>query len=392
MNRKEINRKKWHSPITGVNPGDTPEIIFKNCGAPNFSVERFIEGDIGDVQIDRFDNYIKYPDETAPEVIGYWREKGLIKEIHYTPDKNYIPQKYVDKLKAIGVCANEEEALKRYAKWASYIPVSSLEDTARKYPLLFLLHGGDDPIYMTETYGFLDLAAEKEIIVISPQDAGYENVGRLLDYAFDNYPVDPARVYCAGFSGGAAKTEDTVIAYTEQFAGAIMVGQLLRKRFYGDPSNDRLHRISELKIPALNIEGLTEAGKTLPMNISQEFNKCIPDIERTVKDNCEGLNHWLSFIRSPRRVTEAEMYACAHSADDVERAIGTPFDATRVERHFDRNYYMGDYLDDCGVTLLRVIGVENVPHWPVPSFAEIGWDFVSAFTRDPDTHELRYNG
>ena len=143
-----------------------------------------------------------------------------------------------------------------------------------------------------------------------------------------------------------------------------MVGQLLRKKFYGDPTDEHLSKISKLKIPAINIEGLTEAGKTLPMNISQEYNHCIPEVVRTVEDNCEGLNYWLGFNRCPRRVTLEDMYNSAHSADIVERMIGTVFDSTHVERHFDRNYYVGDYVDDEGVTMLRVVGIEDIPHWP----------------------------
>jgi len=384
----ELEKKYWNTPISGVTPGETPKSIFRACGAPNFSVERFMNDDIGSVQIRRFKNYIRYPDPGSPEVMEYWRKKGLIKELHDKPEKKDIPQRYVDRLMAIGVCADREACLVRYAQWASYVPVSSLEDPDRRYPLLFVLHGGDDPIYMTEAYGFMDLAAREELIVISPQDAGYENVGALLDYALAHYPVDPARVYCAGFSGGAAKTEDTVIAYPQRFAGAILVGQLLRTRFYSNPTRDHLAKIPEYQIPLYNIEGLTEAGKTLPMNISQEFNPCIPDVSRSVADNCEGLNAWLKFNRCPREVTQAQMYESAHSADAVERMIGTVFDKTWTERHYDRNFYTGEYVDDQGVAIMRIVGVEDVPHWPVPGFAELSWDFISRFRRDPATGKL----
>lgn len=386
MNKTE--RQYWNTPLTGVGPGDTPKSIFRACGAPNFDVERFLSDDIGSIQIRRFENYICYPDPAAPEVTEYWRKKGLIKQLHDTPKKEDIPQKYVDRLTAIGVCANREEALVRYAQWASYVPVSSLTEPERKYPLLFVLHGGDDPIYMTETYGFMDLAAREELIVIAPQDAGYQNVGALLDYALEHFPVDPSRVYCAGFSGGAAKTEDTVIAYPQRFAGAILVGQLLRTRFYGNPTREQLDGIPQYRIPLFNIEGLTEAGRTLPMNISQEFNPCIPDVVRTVADNCEGLNAWLAFNRCRRTVTQADMYASAHSADVVERMIGTVFDRTHVERHFDRNYYVGEYMDDNGVAMIRIVGVEDIPHWPVPSFAELAWDYISRFRREVPSGKL----
>lgn len=388
MTQKEKNIRMWNTPIAGGVPGETPKDIFTFCGSPNFDVDQFIADDIGDMQIKRFENCLNYPDQTAPEVIEYWRKKGLIKQLHTKPEKTFIPRRYTDRLVSIGVVKDEAGALRRYAEWASYVPVSSETEPDRKYPLMFVLHGGDDAIYKCETYGYIDLAAEKEIIVIAPQDAGYENVNALLDIALERYPVDPSRVYCVGFSGGAAKTEDTVINFPERFAGGVTVGQLFRSRFYSNPTEEHLAGISDIKIPYINIEGITEAGRTLPMNISQEFNTLIPDVSRSVKDNCEGLNYWLGFNRCPRRVTEAEMYASFHSADPVERAIGTVFDQTHVERHFDRNFYVGDYLDDTGCVMLRVIGVDQVPHWPVPSFAEITWDFISKFTRDPATGKI----
>lgn len=388
MTQKEKNIRAWNTPITGGNPGDTPKIIFTNCGSPNFDVDQFMMDDIGDVQISRFENCIRYPDQAAPEVLAYWRRKGLVKQLHYSTAKKTLARRYTDRLMAIGVVKDEAGALRRFSEWTSYVPVSAESDPDRRYPLIFLLHGGDDAIYRCETYGYLELAAEKEIIVIAPQDAGYANVGRMIDEVIERYPVDPARIYVAGFSGGAAKAEDTAISFPKRIAGAMMVGQLLRSRFYCNPTQEHLESIADVKLPAINIEGITEAGRTLPMNISQEHNLCIPDVVRTVKDNCEGLNYWLSFNRCPRRVTEAEMYGSFHSADPVERAVGTVFDRTHVERHFDRNYYFGDYLDDTGCAMLRVVGVDQVPHWPVPSFAEITWDFISKFSRDLTTGKI----
>ena len=45
-----------------------------------------------------------------------------------------------------------------------------------------------------------------------------------------------------------------------------------------------------------------------------------------------------------------------------------------------------------GENRLRVVGVEDVPHWPVPGFAEFCWDFISRFRRDPATGRLVRDG
>ena len=80
--------------------------------------------------------------EGSEEGKAYWRERGLIKEVH-------------------------GEGLE---KWASYIPVASETEPERKFPLIFCLHGAHNPIQLTESYGIIQLAAREQCIAIAPEN------------------------------------------------------------------------------------------------------------------------------------------------------------------------------------------------------------------------------
>ena len=123
-----------------------------------------------------------YRQEDAPEVLSYWEEQGLIKQLHDT------------------------EAI--YTKWASYLPKSYVDDPTcgRTYPLLFVMHGSGNPIYLAETYGYTSIAAREELIVIIPEDETPENIDKLFAYAREHYPVDWTRVYMVGYSLGGFMT------------------------------------------------------------------------------------------------------------------------------------------------------------------------------------------
>ena len=107
-----------------------------------------------------------FENEACPEVIAYWEEKGLHKELH------------------------DADPEKPWKKWASYLPMDYVRTGEGKYPLLFVLHGAGNPIFLAETYGYTSIAAREQMIVIIPEDETPQSIERLLDYAYAHYPVD----------------------------------------------------------------------------------------------------------------------------------------------------------------------------------------------------------
>ena len=89
-----------------------------------------------------------------------------------------------------------------------------------------------------------------------------------------------------------------------------------------------------------------------------------------------------------REITLEEVTAAKDSADIVERKVGMPFDKTEVQNIFGWDHYIGTVTDKYGDDYLKIVAVENFPHWPIPSMAEMVWDFLKHFSRDPKTRQL----
>ena len=49
--------------------------------------------------------------------------------------------------------------------------------------------------------------------------------------------------------------------------------------------------------------------------------------------------------------------------------------------------YISDYHDENGRWLYRFASIENTPHMIMPQMAELSWEFMRRFARDPETGE-----
>ena len=102
----------------------------------------------------------------------------------------------------------------------------------------------------------------------------------------------------------------------------------------------------------------------------------------------ESLNLRLRSCNCPE-VTLEEVLACAESEDLVCRRIGMPFSKTEVRRIYGCDHYIGTVTDRYGDDTLQIVSVDNFPHWPAPSMAELVWEFLRHYSRDPETGALR---
>ena len=71
----------------------------------------------------------------------------------------------------------------------------------------------------------------------------------------------------------------------------------------------------------------------------------------------------------------------------AETLLGLPLkkDCGRVETDRGTDFAMGDFKNTDGVTMIRVVCEDNVPHWPTPHLSELVLDFFAGFARDPET-------
>ena len=307
--------------------------------------------------------------EGSPEDLAYWAgyEKGLRKAVYGTGRE----------------------------KWASYIPLAAESQPQRKFPLIFCLHGAHNPIKLTESYGVMQVAAREECIVIAPENENWENIQALLDYAKLHFPVDERRVYSIGYSFGGFMSSRNVLAHPEVFAGVGMGGMLFAgdvraHELDGQPypayelTEEMLQKAEKLQVPALLFMGENEMLRLLPL-----WKEPTPEIRDGViplesADKRRAFNRW-------RRVGgcgPTEFLAPNEPAEPVEASIGARFERTEIQTYHGRKYFIGDSVTSQGECLFRTVACEKMVHSATVMFAELVWEHIGKFARDPKTGNL----
>ena len=367
--------------------------LLKMMAVKEFDAESFGESEsfAGIVENQALMNTFRQED--APEVFSYWKERGLIKQLHDTEQ----------------ICT----------KWASYLPKSYVDNPAscRTYPLLFVMHGSGNPIYLAETYGYTHIAAREELIVIIPEDETAENIDRLFAYAKANYPVDWTRDYMVGYSLGGFMTSRHAMRWPERFAAVGSGGMLFAngpsaphvqagKLWPGeDITPEMVRRAARYRIPACICMGEQEVLGLLPVTRDEPVNQWVEHLAEEEKKRTDGrsgqkkedridlsgrnkiqsINNWRIANGCPS-VDEATVRKLAAStANIVEEKIGFPFEKTSVVTRENRSHFVGDSISEDGETYFRIIALAKSPHWPSQALAELTWEFISQFAVDPVT-------
>lgn len=331
------------------------------------------------------------PDEGSDATFQYWWKRGLKKELHDTQQDAY--------------------------KWASYVPRRYVEGYSdnRRYPLLFILHGANNPIYLAETYGYTHIAAREELIAIIPENESAASIEYLLNYADEHYPVDRSRIYMVGYSLGGLMTSRHALRWPERFAAVGVGGMLFSNgsitsywhhgtEWPGEAiTEEMIVRAAEIKIPVCECMGEPEFTNLLPILRDQSpFNQqpaskvkdCHPDpyLDLTAKNKLASVNNWRRIAGclpiSEQDVAEAARY----SPDIVTEKLGFPFERTHVVNYEGRSHYIGDCVNPDGEILARFICMGKSAHWPCAALTELTWDFIRRFARDTnDGHLIRVN-
>lgn len=348
----------------------------RKCGSAAFEMEKYLSTAAGRKWLSWMQHYFFYDDEMAPEVLEYWRSYGLglDKYLHEADDPKH--------------------------KWSIFVPLSARADKERRYPAVISLHGGGDSVYRTENFGYAHLAAEKEFICIVPEDESAPGIRRVVEIAVRDYPVDPERIYCTGFSYGGGMTTQNGILNCELFAGAHVIGTVhpgiatseehIEEVLPGIRKNSAmldeyaamaaaLPRATELRMPIVHTGGMAEVRMPFPLSKDPTG----PEGGFNAVDKMSGIQTW-SDINGCRRIESA-----LTSEDEVERQVGIKLDRTEKRNILNLDCWIGELLDKDGVAMMRFVGEDMVPHCPSAVNAELGWEFLSRFSRDSKTHELR---
>ena len=311
---------------------------------------------------------MRWPEDSA-ESREYWAgyEKGLCKRIH-------------------------GEGLD---KWSSFVPLAAEKKKDRRFPLILCLHGAHNPIQLTESYGVMQVAAREECIVIAPENENWTSIEGLLAYAKAHFPVDERRIYSIGYSFGGFMTSVNVLSHPELFAGVGMGGMLfagsvrahdLDGQWYEayDLTENMLRKAESLGMPAVLFMGEHEMLRLLPLWKEPTGSVLDGVIPLQSADKQSAFNNW-------RRAGQCSPTSFLNPGDkgtESETRIGARFERSEIRFIQGRRYFIGDSVKKDGTCLFRAIACENMVHWPTPAWAELVWEHISRFGRDPQTGEL----
>lgn len=364
--------------------------LLKMMSTPDFDVDAYLESESFAGIAENQALFGVCRQEDSPEVLAYWAERGLIKELHDTQEP--------------------------HTKWASYLPKSYVDDPKgnRTYPLLFVMHGSGNPIYLAETYGYTHIAAREELIVIIPEDETAENIEKLLDYARQHYPVDWSRVYMVGYSLGGFMTSRHAMRWPERFAAVGSGGML----FANGPATahvqagklwpaetitaEMVHHASAYHIPACICMGEKEVLGLVPVTQDEPVNQWVQHLQEeekqrsdkqsepqdridlSGKNKIQSVNNW-RIVNGCAAVSEDDVRKSAATTDNiVEQKIGFPFEKTSIEIRENRRHFIGDSVSADGQTRFRMICLEDSAHWPSQALCELTWEFIRQFKLTDD--------
>jgi pimeloyl-ACP methyl ester carboxylesterase len=297
-------------------------------------------------------------------LLAYWRSKGIEKEKH--------------------VCRKDPNRT-----WVAYVPIHAVRH-GFSCPVWFIDHAKGRDLLDIEAWGFVQMVAEKQIIVLTVEEGNDEAiVADTLLSAAAMYPVDLARVYLAGHSFSGSSAGRIAIAMPERFAGLCMMGS----QYSGlDSTAQQIEKAKGLKMPRIDVHGTAE--KILPFNITPSI-PASPQIVSNVTPTDMGL---LACYREQifwRRLNDCDEFTLPNmeriqetSDDIVEQKIGTFLSHTELRDLGSVLHYIGDVRNRLGQTYIRHIGVEGAPHYPSAYAAELAWEFLHRFSRKPGTGQL----
>lgn len=236
-------------------------------------------------------------------------------------------------------------------------------------PLVLGFHGmGDSSMFLTYVSGWYQVTHRHGFLFVSIENhlsIPADEVMQILDVIKERYNVDEHRIYAIGFSMGCGKTWDLFERYPSVFAGVApgcALFPVYSHPFGAERHLDTLNK--DTPLPIFYSGGDKSHVSELPvqsawaverLRYAMEVNKCKKHFDFTFEDQ----SNW----------------------DDPLMAVK----GDRVERLYDesRDAYMNVHYFDSedGVCRTAFAAVEGQMHEYRPFTAELGWKFISQFTR-----------
>lgn len=288
------------------------------------------------------------------DLYDYWRGKGMVRKVY-----------------------NVDDPLNN---WSVLVPSSAYipgnED--RTYPLVFVLHGANNPIHMAETYGYCELGGEREFITVLPfsnnHDTIVEDIPTMMEELRANYPIDESRIYAVGYSLGGVASITLALNYPTMFAAVAPGGTSLGGFGWELGTDEQWAALKDKGMPFINLYGSLDFFAYYPQKPG--------DLPATYYQRWLDVNGVDFVAYDPEKDYAA-------SEEYMERETGVDF-MEITKKVYETDCHIGYYKNAEGVAVGAVACFDKMPHWPIGSFAEVAWDFLEHWSRDIETGESIY--
>lgn len=257
--------------------------------------------------------------------------------------------------------------------WYEFAPQNP---AGQRLPLLFALHGGGTSAkYCAEQNRWHELGAKYGFYVVYPycsadavwnagcderRPSDEEYLLRLYRYLLDKYPIDPGRVYCAGFSMGSLMTQCMGMLHAELFAAIAPFSGYLFPSYWDGP---QLSETQPFALTARRMEWMRQAQ-------AQNRDTRLP----VIQFHGDRDNTW-----------QAE--AGERTRDYWARRNGVPvpdLSAPIRREGADGRFSVFDCCDGTGLCLYRFVSVADLPHAVDLRQPYLAWRFLAGFARSAD--------
>lgn len=298
-----------------------------------------------------------------PRMADFWNERGILYEDHLLGNEWYI----------------------------TLTPKGILEQNTEKLPVFVIMKEARTSCpASTQTafqfyYDFIDLCAQGQFMILmfaleTPEDND-EVLPEILSEVLAQYPADPRRVYLTGQSHNGYYALEYYRRHPKQIAA---VAQLCDQaglqsgaviNYYKSRAEEIVAGIRAYDMPLIDINGSLE-------NNYAKLNRTPQELDDDIFYFQNRMRAWKMKVWS-----REEILAAKESSDYATRRNGVPADRTETRFMMGDEVYVSDYQDENGRWLYRYVSIENTPHMIMPQMAELSWEFVRRFARDPETGE-----
>ena len=260
--------------------------------------------------------------------------------------------------------------------WYEYLPQEVLDGTAPagSVPLILCNHGGgDDARVFVDEFGLIELSEKERVALVAPD---HQTVGSVrgpaltavAKYMLEKYPaLDASRVYMTGYSMGGGATylaayhDPTLFAAIAPFAGSAT-----------PMPEENAANFDGVELPTiLSISAFDPAGRRLAA------------LEGNLNEAEQGMvSTWAGINGKKLPAFDFEKYPLF--GQKADRTV-----TDTINDEFARTTWY--FNNEKGEPRFAFIYMEDMVHALYPEYADMLWDFVKNYSRDPETKEIIYN-